>query len=98
MTDKKPPPNLAAAVEKDLTNDLKKVGGFFKGLWKFSERAERTIKTATEPEPARAPRFTGGTSDVVTIEPEPCDVCGGDGVVGGVKKIPCPACTAPQRK
>lgn len=98
-TPKKPPPNLAAAVEKDLTSDLKKVGGFFRGLMGFTEKAERVIKAATEehpnhpPESASPPRALGrGQSDIV-VEARSCDVCGGDGVVGNSRKVPCPMCS-----
>lgn len=89
------PPNLAAAVEKDLTSDLKKVGGFFKGLWGFTQKAERAIEAAKEPvsDPPRvARRERPAQSAEVVVEASSCDVCGGTRVVGGAKKVPCPAC------
>ncbi len=94
MTEKKAP-NLAAAVEKDLANDLKKVGGFFRGLVGFTEKAERVIQAAAEPshpESSSPPKAVGRGSADIVVAASPCDVCGGDRVVGGVRKIPCPAC------
>lgn len=95
MTTPKKPLNLTAAVERDVTSDLKKVGGFFRGLVGFTEKAERVIKVATEPshpEASSPPKAIGrGKADIV-VEPAACDVCGGSGLVGGVKKVPCPAC------
>jgi hypothetical protein len=92
---KKPPPNLAAAVEKDLTMDLRKVGGFFKGLWNATQKAERMIQVAAEPthpESQSPPRAIGRGKPDVVVEASACDVCGGTRLVGGAKKIPCPAC------
>jgi hypothetical protein len=99
MTEKKSP-NLAAAVEKDLTTDLKKVGGFLRGLAGFTEKATKAVQVITgpsHPEGSSPPKAIGRGQDIV-VQASPCDVCGGDGVVGGVKKIPCPACTASPRK
>lgn len=89
MTEKKAP-NLAAAVEKDLSSDLKKVGGFFKGLWGFTQRAEQAIEAAKQ-EP-QSTKVRPVNSQIVEVSPSPCDVCGGTGLVGGAKKIPCPEC------
>jgi len=94
MTTKKSP-NLTAAVEKDLTADLKKVGGFFRGLAGFTQRAEKAIQVVTEPshpESTSPPKAIGRSRANIVVEPASCDVCGGDGIVGGVKKVPCPAC------
>lgn len=97
-------PNLAAAVEKDLSSDLKKVGGFFKGLWGFTQRAERAIEAAKQrgdtPQPPEdsqtrersAPRAPASAAAAHVVEASSCDVCGGTRLVGGAKKIPCPAC------
>lgn len=45
MTEKKPP-NLPAKIEADLTRDLRAVGGFFSGLFRFTQKAERVVKEA----------------------------------------------------
>lgn len=92
MSDKKAP-NLAAAVEKDLTSDLKKVGGFFRGLWGFTQKAERAIEAAKEPVTDTPVPRQVRTSREIVVETSACDVCGGARVVGGARKIPCPACS-----
>ena len=95
MPQDKKAPNLAAAVEKDLSSDLKKVGGFFKGIFQFTQRAEAAIEAAKQepghPE-SRSPRAAVGRGAPVVVEAASCDVCGGTGLVGGTKKIPCPEC------
>jgi len=97
MTTPKKPPNLTAAVEADVSSDLRKVGGFFRGLWKFTEKAEKAVRVVTseeEPEASRArlPRAAAGAREMIVVEPSSCDVCGGTRLVGGAKKVPCPAC------
>lgn len=107
MSEKKPP-NLPAQIEADLTRDLKKVGGFFKGLWSFTDKAERAIQEATrEDEPRELPtreemrgvekrmeaRSKQAPKVIDVRETKECEVCGGARVVGGTRKIPCPECT-----
>ena len=50
MSTEKKPPNLPARIEADVTRDLRAVGGFFKGLLRFTQKAERVVQEAARPD------------------------------------------------
>ena len=89
-----------------MGSDLRKVGGFFKGLWKFTDSAEKAVRAGVEdaererdevpaveapPRPAPSRRLARGAVVEAPIA-SACDVCGGTKIVGGARKVPCPAC------
>lgn len=76
MTSEKKPPNLAARAEADLTRDLRKVGGFFKGLLRFTEKAERVVQEAAREEPrAREEMIRCASCDAWKPLHIPCGKC-----------------------
>lgn len=74
MTDpKKKPPNLPARIEADVGRDLRAVGGFFKGLFKFTEKAEKAIEAgarAAREEPRGIPRTNDDAERRGNVHPE----------------------------
>lgn len=80
------------SIVDDVQGDLRKVGGFFKSLWKATERVDRGVEAAREdPEkPKRIPKRAA--AEVVEAPASDCGVCGGTRLVGGAVKVACPAC------
>lgn len=109
----KPKPSLPARIEADVGRDLRAVGRFAKGLLGVAERAEsitrevgrsgrvvaaemRRIGVEVEGDGAAARAIARG-ADGTEVLPA-CDVCGDEGVVGGARKVPCPACGPKKEK
>lgn len=82
----------------DVGKDLRAVGGFFRKLVGFTERAERVVHEATRSGDASAPApKMARKAETQTIDVRPtgeCEVCGGTRIVGETRKIACPACTS----
>lgn len=104
MTQEKKPPAERKSVVDDVQGDLRKVGGFFKSLWKATERVDRGVEAARRdpldevpPGSSAAKRIAAqraARAQVVEAPASDCGVCGGTRLVGGAVKVACPACSA----